>query len=455
MRILFLSSTTPQPVAEAHGLPYSPMGGWIESIQKLCQANPFLIVGQCFPVSYVLNKTYINCTIDGVSYYSFHYPDSPIKYSKETRLRFERIIEAFAPDLVYLFGTEQIYSFELLRAFRSPERTVIHLQGLVSEIVSVYRLGIPSEWLQKHFPLSIGQSCSDRSLIRQIQSRLVNYLGKVNWFMSCLPCNSILLQEAEFRTRGKFECKAIKNAARVIGRTDWDKQCAEKIHPGVAYHYLAETLRDPFYDGEWRLETCEKHSLFISQASYPVKGLHFLLQALPLILKQYPDTKLRIAGTALSNNTWRSSRLGFGIYLEDSYAAYIQSLLECGNLYDRVSYCGLLSAEQMMEEYLKCHVFVLPSLLENESNALSEAKLLGVPVVASAVGGVVSRIVDQIDGLLYPSTDFAALAELICRIFRSDDLARSLSASARKNARILNNRKKNLEELNAFFRALE
>ena len=53
----------------------------------------------------------------------------------------------------------------------------------------------------------------------------------------------------------------------------------------------------------------------------------------------------------------------------------------------------------MLEEYLKAHVYILPSTIENSSNSLSEAMLLGVPSVASYVGGTPDLLRTSTGGL--------------------------------------------------------
>jgi glycosyltransferase involved in cell wall biosynthesis len=79
--------------------------------------------------------------------------------------------------------------------------------------------------------------------------------------------------------------------------------------------------------------------------------------------------------------------------------------------------------------------FLLPSREEALGMALLEAMAAGLPVVASAVGGVPEVVVDGESGLLVPPGDEAALARAIARLADEDGLARRLGAAAR--ARIL------------------
>lgn len=71
----------------------------------------------------------------------------------------------------------------------------------------------------------------------------------------------------------------------------------------------------------------------------------------------------------------------------------------------------------MKERYLKSQVFVLPSSIENSPNSLGEAMLLGVPCIASDVGGVRCLMTHSVEGLIYPADDPRLLAYDICEMF--------------------------------------
>lgn len=77
----------------------------------------------------------------------------------------------------------------------------------------------------------------------------------------------------------------------------------------------------------------------------------------------------------------------------------------------------------MLERLLKTHVFLLPSAIENSSNSLGEAMLLGMPCVASNSGGTQDILEHKKEGYLYPYTEPAMCAEYISKIFENDELA--------------------------------
>ena len=66
------------------------------------------------------------------------------------------------------------------------------------------------------------------------------------------------------------------------------------INSNLKYYVCNESLRDSFYDGAWKVENCRLHQIFISQASYPLKGFHKLLEAVNYIKADYPDLLIKL-----------------------------------------------------------------------------------------------------------------------------------------------------------------
>jgi glycosyltransferase involved in cell wall biosynthesis len=79
-------------------------------------------------------------------------------------------------------------------------------------------------------------------------------------------------------------------------------------------------------------------------------------------------------------------------------------------------------------------VFVLPSFEEARPRSIIEATRLGVPVIASATGGIPSLIEDGVNGLLVPPGDAEALAGAIEALAGNPGLRRRLAEHARVRA---------------------
>jgi glycosyltransferase involved in cell wall biosynthesis len=79
-------------------------------------------------------------------------------------------------------------------------------------------------------------------------------------------------------------------------------------------------------------------------------------------------------------------------------------------------------------------VLVLPSFAEARPRTIIEAMTLGIPVVATSVGGVPSLVADEETGLLVPAGDPAALAIALGRLVRSPALRERIGAAAARHA---------------------
>ena len=130
-----------------------------------------------------------------------------------------------------------------------------------------------------------------------------------------------------------------------------------------------------------------------------------------------------------------------------NYGKYIKELIEQNDLQNCVVFTGVLDEKKMCEQFLKAHVFVCPSSIENSPNSLGEAMLLGVPCVASDVGGITDMITHKQEGFVYQSDAPYMLAYYVCEIFQHQDLAESLSKKAREHALKTHNRENNLLRL--------
>jgi glycosyltransferase involved in cell wall biosynthesis len=198
------------------------------------------------------------------------------------------------------------------------------------------------------------------------------------------------------------------------------------LNPHGRYFRCGRVLRPEFSGFKWRLEQSRRHSIYTTTSALPYKGTHTLIDALAMLVRRFPDATLKIAGT--------SPNRGYGKLLHHR----VKRL----GLEAAVEFMGWLPAAGIGAELERAHVFVLPSFIENESNSLLEAQMVGTPAVAAAVGGVPSMVQDGDTGLLFPPGDAGALAQRVQMIFENDALANRLSQGERALARERHEEKK-------------
>ena len=416
MRILWLCNICLPVIAKSLGMVASSKEGWLsglsgELIRNAKENKNELAV--CFPLKDLQPGTYQKGEVAGLTFYGFYENTAKETYYEKTMEGvFCEILEDYQPDLVHIFGTEFPHSLALAKAFGRPERTLIGLQGLCLACADHYMDGIPKR-VQKRVTL--------RDFLKQ---------------------DSIVQQQKKFYKRAVHETEALKLTGNVTGRTEFDRAYAKSVNAGARYHFMNETLRSEFYSKEWRMEHCVRHSIFVSQGDYPLKGLHLALEALPYIRKVIPDVKLLVGGNSIVSTANWKDRLK-----RSSYGRYLLWLIKKENLWENVTFTGMLNAEEMCSRMLSCHVFLSASMIENSPNSVGEAMLLGVPVVASEVGGVPDLLVKEEEGLFFPSLEANLLAHQVVRIFSDDALALKLSDGAKKRAVQTHNAKINYNRL--------
>lgn len=412
-RVLWITNVSLPEGSELRGSLPSPFGGWLVGAAKSLAERVDLSVAS--PGGRPAGTESVRG--ERITHHEFP-PGIGAGESAGTGLA--EIIDSVDPHIVHIFGTEYRHARQAAELCAQQGRPfVISIQGLVSVIAHHYTSGLPT-WVRERFTL--------RDLLR---------------------ADNIRLAQRAMRKRGIDEIAALKRAPDVIGRTTWDEACATQINPNVNYHKCNEILRTSFYNGTWTAQDCERYSIFVSQGSYPIKGLHFMLEAMPIVLKRFPDAHLYVAGPDVTGGRALLGRLKVS-----SYGKYIRELISRNGLEGRVTFTGVLDESAMRSRYLQSHVFVSSSTIENESNSVSEAKLLGVPVVASYVGGVTDRLEDGETGLLYQHDAPYMLAHQICRVFSDADLALRLSRSARSCAQVTHDVDRNTATLLSIYQSI-
>jgi glycosyltransferase involved in cell wall biosynthesis len=116
------------------------------------------------------------------------------------------------------------------------------------------------------------------------------------------------------------------------------------------------------------------------------------------------------------------------------YTKYLRYLVKDLNLESNINFLGRMSADEIAKQISVSHIVVIPSAIENAPNSLAESELVGVPTIASFVGGNMDMMTHNVDGFLYCYNEPGMLAEYVSRIFDDDKLALELSKNAHQTA---------------------
>ena len=409
MKVLWVSLVKFPPLCEHLGEAAPAHCGWMyASAKAMLREMPNVQLGV---MVYSYGKSYERYEIDGVTYYLI--PTGRIdRTSKKQIEACRQAIRDFAPDLIHIHGTEHSLAKAACVANECNARVLANIQGLAGAIMRFADGGI-----------SLWDKLSNVTL-------LDFYRGTF-----------LLNAKRSFKHRAECENYVLTHITDIVGRTQWDHDHVMTVNPQLRYHFMNETLRDSFYEApRWNYARCKKHTIFVSNSGSPLKGAHQVLKALPIILRQYPDAVVNFCGSSVMSNNLKK------ILRFQGYHLYLRRLVKRLQLQQHVRFLGSLSEAQMKQQYLDAHVYVLPSAIENSPNSLCEAQILGVPSIASYVGGTSEFIKHGKSGFLYRYEEYEMLAYNIIQVFKTEDLL-SLSVQEQSVAKHRHDRETNAHRL--------
>jgi Glycosyltransferase len=299
------------------------------------------------------------------------------------------LVRQRTPDLVHIHGTERFYGLMVARKLITAPG-VISLQGLLTSYTA-YFFGALS-------PTDIWRS-----------NRLIEIATQ----------RGLLWLHREYARSARQEQEILAGAKSFMGRTDWDRAHVRTTNLTADYYHVDEVLRQPFARHSWQLSNCDRHTVIFTNCGFPLKGVETLLKAMPIVRREFPSAKLRLAGNI-------GERRGYDRFLRNTIVSKGLSRV--------VELLGYLDASAMARQLCRAHVFAIPSYSDNSPNSLCEAMQVGLPCVASYAGGIPSLVEHGRTALLFPMGDVPLLADSILRIFRDDELACRLGDTARFEA---------------------
>jgi colanic acid/amylovoran biosynthesis glycosyltransferase len=152
------------------------------------------------------------------------------------------------------------------------------------------------------------------------------------------------------------------------------------------------------------------------------KAPYLTLMAFYEVLKEFPETKLRMAGAGQLLNTCKNMVKAWGI--EDS-----------------VTFLGIITPEETRKEMENALAFVQHSVVADSGDsegtpvAILEAQAAALPVVSTYHAGIPDVVIDNETGFLGQETDIVEMKEAMIKIIGNKTLAKAMGVKGRNRIR--------------------
>ena len=279
MKVLWITNCMFEEYYSTKGIPANFTGGWMHSLAvKLHEVDPDIELAIASRIKEV--KTLEEISAGDFIFYALPGSVYCDKYDASIESDWKEIYRRFVPDVVHIHGSEYPHGLAYVNAV-GPRNVIVSIQGIISRVARNYAGGIEF-------------------------TKMLNSLTFYDLFIASTP----MKERKKYSQRGRLEEDLLKKVGHIAGRTTWDHDHMWAINPKATYHFCNETLRSPFYsDCKWNVSDCQRHRIFLSQAAKPIKGIHKIIEALPLILRQYPDTEVYVAGNDFTDTSTFRNKL--------------------------------------------------------------------------------------------------------------------------------------------------
>lgn len=297
-----------------------------------------------------------------------------------------QIIKDIKPDLIHVFGCEWPYG---LVAKYTDIPVVIHIQGAIIPYTNaLYPPKYNNFTLFFHSGINI----------------------KIWWK---------LLREYYYnKSRKLMESEIWRIVDNYMGRTLWDKSLCQTIHPKARYFHVEEAIRPIFLkqDYQWHGINREKLSLISTGISF-WKGADVMLKTAHVLKSMGVDFEWKIAGAM--------DKYNLRVIEEKEQVKFRENNIEI---------LGFTQADELLNLLCNSSLYIHTAYIENSPNSICEAQLIGIPVIATYVGGIPSLVSNNEDGILVPANDPWQMANEIVTLFTDKSRMEIFSKKARTKA---------------------
>ena len=297
------------------------------------------------------------------------------------------VVDDFDPDIVQTFGSENPFAL-IIPELNKP--VILHIQGFLLV------------WQGKYFA---GISRCEQLIYSRLKDLLL-LRGSFNGYFT-------------FRKRAKVEEKAIVGCKYFMGRTSFDKRIISLLSPKSTYYHCEEFIRKEFFVKQWNFPLENEIVCISTLNGTTYKGVDLLIET-SMVLKKHSSFTYKFKICGASSN--------------DEFVEMLKKKYRKDNSFENIEFLGKLSASELITQLCNSNFYVHPSYMENSPNSICEAMVLGMPIVATNVGGVGTLITDKIEGIVVQEGDPYSFAAAILELTKNYKFAELLGKNAREKA---------------------
>ncbi|SMP54885.1 glycosyltransferase family 4 protein [Anoxynatronum buryatiense] len=328
-----------------------------------------------------LNLNVSHVEFRGVSVRQVTYPFRII-YSREARRKIRQVLNDFQPDYVHLNNI----NFQLTPSILYE----IHAQGIpMIQTLHDFQLVCPNHMMYREHDTTICEKCKGRRYHECVRhrcihnSRVKSFFGAVEGWLY-------------HRLRTYEMIDAFIAPSQFLA----DKMVAFG-EDGRRIHTIHNFIKRDYDQMQF-----EKQDYFLYFGRLSIqKGIPTLLR----VIRSLPEVPFLIAG---------------GGELEEE--------VKQANLAN-LKFVGFKTGEELVKLIGEARATLLPTeWYENCPMAVLESLMVGTPVIGSRIGGIPELVDHEVDGLLFPAADEAALRQQVQRLWSQPDTAAAMAVKARQ-----------------------
>lgn len=163
----------------------------------------------------------------------------------------------------------------------------------------------------------------------------------------------------------------------------------------------------PAFCNKTRGDTDGKTLIYVGRLIH-AKGVQDLLYSFETTKRLFPDISLTVVG-------------------DGDHRSELENLANTG-----VTFLGELPQEQVADVLAKSDIFIHPSYSEGQPSAVAEASTIGLPVIATDVGGTGELVEDGVTGFLVKPRNVREIADKILYLLKCEDEAIRMGRAGRE-----------------------